>query len=190
MPRTSDNTYVEFFTEAVRDAVASAEAKREVFKEVEFAKIGIIGDRDNNVVMRADEQFMADKANGGFLSAADRYPDIYKAFKAGLDEAVSGTPLNHLPFLGKAQIAELKHANIKTAEMLASLGEGAVDKGMGWRNLRDQTRLWLDDADKNAVAMRAKEDADQARAERDEMAARMAEMEAKLAALAEPKRKA
>jgi hypothetical protein len=131
---------------------------------------------------------MADKRNGGTLCAATRYPEVYKAFKAGLEDGEVGTPLTHLPFLSKAQIAELKAAKVKTAEMLAGMGDAGVDRGLGWRDLRERTRVWLDDSDKNAVAAKATMEAESAKAERDEMAVRLAAMEAKLAALDEPKR--
>lgn len=188
MPRVEQNTHVEFYTEAVKDETASRTAGRVVFKEVEFAKISTIGDKDNNFVVRAHEPYMPDKENGGMLCAAQRYREAYEAFKAGLDEAASGTPLNHLPFLDKAQIAELKAANIKTAEALAHMGDAAIGKGFGWRELRERARVWLDDSDKDAVAAKARLEADQAKTERDDMAKRLAEMEAKLAALDEPKR--
>lgn len=189
MPK-EDNVIVEFFTEAVRDGRASAEAGREVFSEVEFCRVLVVGDRDNNLIIRAHEQFMMNpnRREGGMITPAQRWPDHYRAFKANAPSAVSGTPLDHLPFLGKAQIAELFHAQIRTAEHLAEITDAIAAKGFGWRDLREQAKVWLSDADKNALAAAATIERDRANAKADELSARLAEMEAKLAALDEPKR--
>jgi hypothetical protein len=186
MPRADNNTNVEFYIEAVPDPIASREhGGKVVYRDEEYCKISTVGDKDNNFVVRAHEQYLPNKAEGGFHTAASRYPDIYQAFKAGLDQSGNGTPLSHLPFLTKSNIAELKSANVKTVEMLAGMGDGNVDKGVGWRSLRDQARIWLDDADKNAATYKAQQLAASAKADRDEMAARLAEMEAKLAEMSE-----
>jgi hypothetical protein len=186
MPRADSNTHVEFYTEAVPDGKASAEhGGKVIYKEEEYAKISTVGDKDNNFIVRAHEEYLPNKAEGGFHTAATRYADIYKAWKAGQDGHTAGTPLSHLPFLTKANIAELKSAKVVSVELLAGMGDGNVDKGVGWRSLRDQARIWLDDADKNAATYKAQKIADEAKADRDEMAKRLAEMEAKLAEMSE-----
>lgn len=182
------SVHVQFYTEAMPDGAASRDAGRQVFTEVEMCKVLTLGDKDNNLVIRAHEPFMVDRENGGHMTPAQRWPEEYRAFKAGLADAVSGTPLSHLPFLSKAQVAEFRVANIKTAEQLASLSEAAVAKGFGWRDLREKAAIWLDESDKFAVAAKAQEERDAANARADEMARRLAEMEAKLAAMDEPKR--
>jgi hypothetical protein len=183
MELNKSSVYVQFYTEAIPDGKASAEAGRQVFKEVEMVKILTIGDKDNNFVGQAHHTFMRDPRGSGRLTPAQRYPEQYAAFKAGLAETVTGTPLEYLPFLGKAQIADLKYAGVRTAEELANMGEQAAAKGFGWRDLREQAKTWLDEADKFAVANKAKAEAVAANARADDLAKRLAEMEEKIAAM-------
>jgi hypothetical protein len=188
MELNKSSVYVQFYMEAIPDGKASAEAGRQVHQDVEMVKILTIGDKDNNFIGQAHHTFMRNPRGPGRLTPAQRYPEQYAAFKAGQAETVTGTPLDYLPFLGKAQIADLKYAGVRTAEELANLGEQAAAKGFGWRELREQAKTWLDDADKFAVANKAKAEAAAANARADDLAQRLADMEAKLAALDEPKR--
>jgi hypothetical protein len=177
MPR-EDNVSVEFYIEGVPDPVASREAGREQFTEVEMCKILIVGDRDNNLVIRANEGAFVRPGGGLLMSAIERYPDHYRAFKTNEAERVSGTALSSLPFLGKAQIAELNFNGVKTAEQLAWLGEAAVGKIMKGRELRTQAQVWISDADKSAIASRAQMERDAMQAQNAELMARIAKLEA------------
>jgi hypothetical protein len=178
--RGAHRAHPQFYTEAVLDAAASREAGREIFREVEFCKVLITGDKDNNLVIRADEAFMQDKERGGYLTPKARWPEHYAAFKRNEAGAVVGTPLSRLPFLSKAQVAELQYHNITTGEQLADLGEDAAGKIFNGRDLRTQAGAWIDNADKSAAL--AKE-----RMEKDALLARLAALEA---AAAKPARKA
>jgi hypothetical protein len=182
------SVYVTFFTEAMPDGALSRDAGRQVYKEVEMVKVITLGDKDNNWIAPAHDPFTIDRKRGGHMSPAQRWPEQYAAFKAGLAEMTVGTPLEHMGFLGKAQIADLQYNGVKTAEQLADLPEAAAAKGFGWRDLREQAKVWLSDADKNAMAAKAQAERDAANERADDLAARLAEMEAKLAALDAPKR--
>ncbi len=173
MPRET-NVIVEFFIDAIRDGVASAEKGREVFKEVEMCIVRTVGDKDNNLVIRADEPFLKAPGGGSMMNAMERYPDHYAAFKNNETERVAGTALESLPFLGKAQIAELNYYGVKTAEQLAALGEAQLEKRFGWREWRTQAEVWISEADKSAIASKAQ-------MENDDLKARLAALEAKMA---------
>jgi hypothetical protein len=188
MERNKSHVHVQFYLEAIPDGVESAKQERQVFKEVEMVKVVTLGDKDNNFIGQAHHTFGRNPNGPGRITPAQRYPEQYAAFKAGMAEAISGTPLKLLPFLGAAQIADLTYNGIKTAEQLADLPEAAAAKGFGWRELRSKAALWLEETDKFAVASKARAEADAANARADDMAKRLADMEAKLAALDEPKR--
>lgn len=83
------------------------------------------------------------------------HPDFkaaYDAFKAGLDQAVNGTPISELPFLTEARRAELKAVNIFTAETLANLDDKTLGKlGMDMRSLKMQAQAFLERAAGAAV---------------------------------------
>lgn len=175
MPR-EDHNAVEFYTEAVEDGAKSREAGRIVYTEVEMAHVRIVGDRGNDLKIRADEAAFSGGKGGALVAAKDRWPDHYAAFKRHEQHLATGTPLAHLPFLNKAMIAELNFNGIASAEQLAGLSEQAVTKGYNWRDLRTQAQVWLADADKNALAAKAA-------LENDALKQRLADLEAKLSAM-------
>ena len=86
---------------------------------------------------------------------AIKYADIYKAFKMGGEQVLSGTPTSELPFLSPSQVLMLKALNIRTAEALAAL-DGANLKmlGMGGRELKVQAQTYLDNAVGSADVLR------------------------------------
>jgi hypothetical protein len=171
MPREA-HAFVEFFLQAVPDERASREQGRPIFKEEEMVKIQLVGDRDNNLVARAHEKFQMEKGSGRHITYAERFPDHYKAFKEKREEASIGTPLDHVPFLTAAQRAELGHYGIKTADHLAATPDSALKPG--WRAWRDQTRVWLGEADKAAEVGKVQ-------AENNELRDRLARLEEMLA---------
>jgi len=61
-----------------------------------------------------------------------------------------GTMLSSLPFLTKAQVADLYAANVRTAEQLASMSDVLAQKFMGMHNLRKRAKDFLDAAAGNA----------------------------------------
>lgn len=173
------HAYIEFYLEAMPDAAASRDAGRPMFKDVEMVSIKLVGDPANNLVARAHEKFQfvsdpRDAAGGRYITYAERYPDHYSAFLRDAQAAEEGTPLEHLPFMTKSQIAEFKAQNIRTVEGLAGLADRLL-KGMGWRAMREQAKVWIEEADKMAAVTRVN-------AENDGLRARLAALEAKIAA--------
>lgn len=108
----------------------------------------------------------------------EKYAEEYQAFKAGVAQSSSGTPIEELPFLTEGKRLELKHGlKIYTAEQLAGLDGGALKAlGPGGREMAMQAQAYLDMAKKGADATHL----------RDELATRdaeIAEMRAQIAAL-------
>lgn len=99
----------------------------------------------------------------------EKYAPEYQAFKSGAGMALSGTPLDELPFLTEAKRLELKHGlKIFTAEQLAALdGVGLKALGPGGRDLKDRAQSYLDTAKRGADTAYLK----------DELAKRDAQME-------------
>jgi hypothetical protein len=115
----------------------------------------------------------------------EKYAEEYQAFKAGVAQSSSGTPIEELPFLTEGKRLELKHGlKIYTAEQLAGLDGGALKAlGPGGREMAMQAQAYLDMAKKGADATHLRDEL----ADRDaKLAAMQAQIDALLAAGAKP----
>jgi hypothetical protein len=129
--------YVQFSTEAVLSEELSTKEGRPVHVDEEFITIIVPGDRDT--ICRPVRP-----------SDREQYAAQYAAFKNKQEQPVTGTPLSVLPFLTKAQVADLLAANVRTAEQLASMSDVLAQKFMGMHGLRKRTKDFLDAAAGNA----------------------------------------
>lgn len=155
----------EFFMDTERDGRASIDAGRDIFRNVERIRIVIPGAVASIVVKNVDDELRM------------RYADQYRAFKAGQEAPLSGTPLEEWPILNRAMIAELKHLQIRTVEELANLSDLAVQHiGMGGTVLRERARAWLDEAQHEAFSAKLV-------AENDVLRSRVATLEQQVEAL-------
>lgn len=170
--------HVEFLMLAVEDPKASREQGRPIYNEQETVHIRWVGDNKRDFYAPAHEKFQFDRDNGRYITYAERYPDHYKAFKDKTDQSgLNGTPLSELPFLSEAKRAELRALNIYTAENLAALEGGTLQKlGIGGRDLKNQAAAWIDKAAEAATRAAAN-------AENDALRQQIAEMQAQLASL-------
>lgn len=139
--------HVTFYMEPVEDPNETRKQGRPIFKDEEFVKVLIAGDPKNSLIA---------PANYGNPSYAQRFPEHYRYFKAGLEQAgAAGTPLTEVPWLTAARRAELKALNIHTVEALAGLDGSLLTRiGMGARELKNQAQAWLDMAAGTAVETR------------------------------------
>src|SRR6185295_8097500 len=98
-----------FHWDIVKDDMQSIEEGRPIYRDTEFVRIFVPGDK-NNVIDRPVRP--GDKT---------RFPKQYDAFKAGAGEEgqLDGTPLKDWPMVGRAQCAELHYFGIRTVEQLA-----------------------------------------------------------------------
>jgi hypothetical protein len=130
---------VEFFMGATHLPDESAKAGRPIFKDEEYIKISIPGDRDQIVrpVRGASSLGPAD---------SDRFPTLYQAFKNNQAAPTQGTPLSTLPFVTASQAAELAAVKIHTAEQLVVVPDALSSKIMGFQSLRKRVQQFLDAA--------------------------------------------
>jgi hypothetical protein len=155
-----------FYEEAILDMGLSEKAQRPIFADVTMVEIKWVGNPGQSFTGPAEKPFRLSKkkANrrntygferaGGWESPAEAFPEEWAIFKGKADARGRGTPLEHLPFLKKAKIAELNYMEIHTAEQLASIGQNAAKVlGMGGTDLVEQARTWIaETTDKQAVA--------------------------------------
>ena len=144
-----DNARPTFTIEAIQNAAKSLEAGRPIFDEKEMVRVRIPGDKQMTWDGFADDPVFINPTTREKISAAQRWPDHYAAFKKGEARAASGTPLDQWPnpTLTKGRVAELKAMDILSVEELAGVSDSILPKmGMGARELRDQARSYIDKA--------------------------------------------
>ena len=125
---------VRFRRAPVLNPRASTEAGRAIFDEKDFITIWTPGSQLTVIDAPIDSGFYA-----------SRFRKQYADWKAGIEAAVSGTPLESFPFLFQkvGLTAELKAMHIHTVEQLAQLPDITLQKIMGGFELRKTAQEWL-----------------------------------------------
>ena len=101
----------------------STEAGRPIHDDVDLITIRFPGQRDS-VVAKADYGYQ------------QRFPVQWAQFKANAEQLGSGTQLSEVPWLTPAQIADMKAANIRTVEQLATMADANGHVFMGFQGLK------------------------------------------------------
>src|SRR5690606_9295016 len=109
--KEDDKLAVAFFFSPVQDDEATAREGRPIFKDAEFIKILIPGDKTNVVVRQASQ------------SDKDRFAQQYARFKNNQQEVLEGTPLEAWPLVTRSQVEELKYFGVRTVEQLAGMAD-------------------------------------------------------------------
>jgi hypothetical protein len=128
--RGASNLTVRFTMEAEQQMEESEKQGRPIFKEVEYVTIWVDKDNVNHRPVRYYDKIL--------------WPDQYKAFKNNQEQPQAGTFLDSLPYLSKAQVAELNAHGVKTAEQLVALPDSTGQKIMAFQNMKQRTQRFLD----------------------------------------------
>ena len=124
-----------FYTRAKENPVKSKAEGRPIFDDLEYVEIVIAGDKQTKIDRKVTDD---DKA---------RWPEHYKAFKAGLEAPESGTPLAEWPVIPESRRKELLALHIKTVEALAELPDTAIVRlGIGGRELVKKAKAYIQQA--------------------------------------------
>lgn len=147
-PNNNKGVYARFYWVPREDKVASQEAGRPIYKDMEYVEIVAAGNA-NNIVRRPARDM-----------DRDRFPREYEKFKAGDMEQVVGTPLSEVPWITRSMVEELTYRKIRTLEELASISDTACSVP-GMLDLRRKAQSWLEKAKEAApfTAMHAEMDA-------------------------------
>jgi hypothetical protein len=134
-----DRLLVKFSLEPVQDQEETLKQGRPVFKDEEFIRIRIPGDKSGEVYRRIRPQ---DK---------QRFARAYAHWKStGEGERVVGTPLALWPAVTRSQVEELAYFGVKTVEALAGLADVHAQKFPGINALRDKAKRFVQAAADNA----------------------------------------
>jgi hypothetical protein len=130
--RADDRLYVVFSMGTVRDEWASKAAGRPIYKDAEFVRIMIPGDKHSVIERPATDE---DK---------QRFKRQYEGFKTGNEDTLTGTPLEQWPLVSKAQVEEFRFLGVRTVDQLADLRDDVVMKIPGAAQLKTRAKSWLE----------------------------------------------
>lgn len=147
-----------FYREPLKDEPASIAAGRPIFKEVDLVKIITPGSRDS-FIGDATEEYQ------------QRFPQQWARYKAGRDQMQSGTPLNMLPWLSIAQIAEFNAVGCHTVEQLVGMPDAMSQRFMGHHAIKQRAQAYMDAATSAAPMLKLQAEVER----RDEQIAQMQE---------------
>jgi hypothetical protein len=154
MADNKDLVFPQFKILTTKNDAKSKEKGRPIYDDLEVCEIRMAANKQTVAVFPAHEvSGWVDGEDGTRIEQtyAMRYPEQYKKFKAGEAQAMSGTPLEELPFLTQSKRMELKALNIYTAEALSMLdGQNLKLLGIGGRELKNQAIAYLDNASGSA----------------------------------------
>jgi hypothetical protein len=130
----SDNgLYPVFSMNAVKDDEQSIKEGRDIYKDVEWIEIHIVGDNLTKISRPVTDE------------DRQRFANYYATFKNQNIQAHEGTPITEWPPISKAMALTLKSMNIHTVEQLAAVADVNL-KWMGARELQKKAIAWLDQA--------------------------------------------
>lgn len=130
--------YVTFSRKPKLMAHASREAGRAIYKEVDFIRIMVPGDKLTVIERELDE---IDRR---------RFSARYEKWLAGAGNAIEGTPLASLPKMTPAKVEEYKFFNVHTVEQLAAAPDSLGQKFMGFNGDKQAAQAFIELAKGNA----------------------------------------
>lgn len=126
---------VEIEEDAVKNEYASKRSGKPVFENVVLFKITLPG--GDQVVKKENEELKM------------RFPKQWAAYCAQKKTAFEGMPIEQWPVADKAQVKTLKANDIYSVEQFAAIPrDNAQSFGMGFGNLQEQAKAWVDKAGK------------------------------------------
>lgn len=153
-----------FYMGRLLNAVQSRAAGRKIYDDVEFVRIDVPGESK----LRPDRPVQDEDKT--------RWPKQYAAFKAGLAQPITGTPLESWPVLSPGQVETYRSTGrIRTVEDIAGLMDSGVELlGPNGFKIREAARHFIAPRPSREKEMQA---------ELDETRRLMASMQAQIAQL-------
>lgn len=127
-----DGLHIEFYTEEIKDEVATLAEGSPKFKSIEYVKIKPIGDPTQvNIIKVTDRE-------------RTRFERQYKLWKLKGEDAIDGFPLKQWSLLTKAEVMEFAESGIKSIEQLANIPDSRIQSvGLQARKWRQRAQDFL-----------------------------------------------
>ena len=130
--------YVEFYRKPMQHDAKSRDAGRAIYDEIDYIRIHTPGDK-SSVIERPVTAM-----------DAERFAERYNKWKAGQEEAVSGTPLTAMPGMTPGKVEEYRFFKITTIEQLAEAADNLGQKFMGFQGDKARAKAFMEVAGNNA----------------------------------------
>jgi hypothetical protein len=140
--------FAEFYLGSVIDNAESQLHGRPIYKSVDFLRIIFPGDNTKTYDKPVNMQMVGNRPPD-----PDRFPRQWAQYQAQQTQVQDGTPIEQWPPISKAQALNLKSLHIHTVEQLAALSDGNLN-WMGARQLRENAKAWLDEAESGAETIK------------------------------------
>jgi len=114
---------VKFHKKAIHNKFKSEQENRQVYEDVDWINIKIPGDKTSEVSRKVREE---DK---------ERFETHWENYQNREEAKVNGVPLDSLPGISPAQVANLNAMKVETVEQLANLHEKAIKNLFEGRDL-------------------------------------------------------
>jgi hypothetical protein len=151
--RDDDNSLVALFKLLpVKNDLKSMAEGRVIYDDIEVCEIRFPGKTDIRVSpAHAFSHWVTDEYGQRQITYAERFRKQYQQFKEHAAQTLSGTPLDKVPWLSPARVAELQAVHVYTAETLAGMdGPALKTLGIGGREMKDRATAWIAEAKANA----------------------------------------
>jgi hypothetical protein len=156
-----EKLFVQFFRKPVMQPGESNLAGRAIYKEMDYIRIIVPGDKLSIVEKPVDN------------ISERRFADKYAKWKAGAGNVVEGTPISSLPKMTPAKVEEYKFFNIHTVEQLASANDNLGQKFFGFQEDKRGAIAFLEIAKGNAPIEKMNEELKERDAKIEEMQAQI-----------------
>jgi hypothetical protein len=130
--------FVQFFRKPVLQPGLSEQEGRAIYKEVDYIKIMVPGDKLSVIERPVDS------------IDARRFADRYQKWKAGQGNAIEGTPISSLPKMTPSKVEEYKFFGLHTVEQLADANDNLGQKFFGFQEDKRAAKAFLEIAKGNA----------------------------------------
>lgn len=157
-----DRLHVTFSRKPMLQSGLSREAGRAIYKEVDFIRIMVPGDKLSIVERPVDE---IDRR---------RFGGKYEKWLAGAGNAIEGTPLSSLPTMTQAKVEEYKFFGIHTVEQLAGAADSVGQKFFGFNEDKRRANAFIELAKGNAPLEKMNEELKKRDADIEELRAQLA----------------
>lgn len=172
------NVRVKITTKTLKHDGKSAAAGIEIYEDIEYVEIFIIGDAANTVSKAL--KYLSDQQRKD-------YEPLIAYFRASREHVPqTGTPLKMTPWLSPAQVATYEASGVLTLENLATLSDANIAKfGMGARDHARKAQAHLTAAKDASEVNRLVDMETRLRAENDDLRRQMVELKKALDAVTE-----
>lgn len=159
-----DRLFVTFSRKPVMQPGPSREAGRAIYKELDFIRIMVPGDKLSIVERPVDE---IDRR---------RFASKYEKWLATQSNAIEGTPLSSLPSMTQAKVEEYKFFGIHTVEQLAGAADSVGQRFFGFNEDKRRANAFIEVAKGNAPLEKMNEELKKRDADIEELRAQLASL--------------